>query len=461
MIEAPEPLYQRALALLACHYGHDDFRPQQRPVIRAALAGRDILAVLPTGAGKSVCFQVPALALGGLTLVVSPLIALMQDQVAGLTRRGIPAAALHGANSERERESTWAALAAGQLRLLYLSPEGAPGVISRLRRHGLAPDRMAVDEAHCIVEWGHDFRPAYRALGALRREFGYPPTTALTGSATPDARREIIAGLGLRDCRTHIGSFDRPNLRFEVIRAPDLASRRSVLVKLLRERNGLALVYVSTRSLAEAVARVAMEHGHVAWPYHAGLDQATRRAVLARFLEGKVGVLAATSAFGMGIDKPDVRLVVHWTIPPSPEAYYQEAGRAGRDGNPSRCVLLWSPEDARLHRGQLDVTFPDERLLRRLWSDPKVKRGIPANVLESAERLAAELHPERGTPDFSRVRLRRRAAEERLEAMVRYAEGRGCRRSALVGYFGERLRRCSGCDRCRPAGDAQLAGAIR
>jgi len=452
MIDAADSLFDRARTLLAHHYGHSDFRPQQRAVIRAALAGRDILAVLPTGAGKSVCFQVPALVLGGLTLVISPLIALMQDQVAGLKRRGIPAAALHGAISEREREETWAGLSARQLRLLYLSPEGAPGIVARLRERGLTPDRIAVDEAHCIVEWGHDFRPAYRALGALRREFGNPPTVALTGSATPEARCDIIAALGLRDCRIHVGSFDRPNLRFEVIGARDLKARLATLVTLLRQREGLALVYVSTRSLAEAVARVAGEHGHVAWPYHAGLDQATRRAVLARFLEGRVGVLAATSAFGMGIDKPDVRLVVHWTIPPSPEAYYQEAGRAGRDGNPSRCVLLWSPEDARLHRGQLDVTFPNERLLRRLWSDPSAKRGVPANVLESADRLASELHPERGAPDFTWVRLRRRAAEARLDAMVRYAKERECRRAALVGYFGERLRRCSGCDRCNPPG---------
>jgi len=448
MTEEGDALYERARALLARHYGHTDFRPQQRPVIRAALAGRDVLAVMPTGAGKSVCFQVPALTLGGLTLVVSPLIALMQDQVAGLRRKGIPAAALHGAVPEADRAAVWASLATGQLRLLYLSPEGAPGVISRLRDHGVAPDRIAVDEAHCIVEWGHDFRPAYRSLGALRGEFGLPPTLALTGSATPDARREIIAALGLRHCQVRVGSFDRPNLRFEVIRARNLRTRRSLLVRLLRQRDGLALVYVSTRSLAEAVARVAGEHGHLAWPYHAGLDQATRKAVLARFLEGRVGVLAATSAFGMGIDKPDVRLVVHWTIPPSPESYYQEAGRAGRDGNPSRCVLLWAPEDERQHRAQLGVTFPDERLLRRVWSNPSARVGVPANVLDSAQRLAADLHPERGAPDFTRVRARRRAAEERLDAMVRYASGKGCRRAALVGYFGESLRRCSGCDRC-------------
>jgi len=455
MSDSEDALYQRARALLARHYGHADFRPQQRPVIRAALAGRDVLAVMPTGAGKSVCFQLPAMVLGGLTLVISPLIALMQDQVAGLRRREIPAAALHGAIPEADRQAVWSSLAAGRLRLLYLSPEGAPGIISRLCDQGLAPDRIAVDEAHCIVEWGHDFRPAYRALGALRRQFGLPPTLALTGSATVEARREIITALGLRDCQVRVGSFDRPNLRFEVVRARDLRTRRSMLVRLLGERDGLALVYVSTRSLAEAVARVAGEHGHRAWPYHAGLDQATRKAVLARFLDGQVGVLAATSAFGMGIDKPDVRLVVHWTIPPSPESYYQEAGRAGRDGHPSRCVLLWAPEDERQHRAQLEVTFPDERLLRKLWSDPSARVGVPANVLDSAQRLAAELRPERGPPDFTRVRLRRRAAEARIAAMVRYAEGKGCRRAALVGYFGEQLRQCSGCDRCRP-GRAEL-----
>lgn len=463
MPEDSHTAYARARCLLEQHFGYPDFRPAQQPVVRAVLEGRDVLAVLPTGAGKSVCFQLPALVRDGLTLVISPLVALMQDQVAGLRRHGIAAGAIHGGVSADERAGLWTAMESGDIRLLYCSPEGAPAVAEALAVRRRRPALLAVDEAHCIVEWGHDFRPAYQTLGGLRELLGRPPVVALTGSATPAVRTEIQRGLRLERPVVHVGSFDRPNLHFAVRPARDLHRRLNLLGALLQARTGVTLVYAPTRALTEAVARVAGERGHVAWPYHAGLDQETRRRILSRFLAGEIQVLAATSAFGMGIDKPDVRLVVHWTMPPSPEAYYQEAGRAGRDGKAACCVLLHAPGDAELHRRQLEVTFPSERLLERIWRDPSARTGVAANVLASADRLRAELEPGRGAIDWRRVRARHRWALDRVDTMERYALDMKCRRAALVGYFGEALSRCSGCDWCDrgPTSHSRLAGWLR
>jgi ATP-dependent DNA helicase RecQ len=442
--------FDHARRLLCEHFGHSDFRPAQVPVVRSVLAGRDTLAVLPTGGGKSVCFQVPALVLGGLTLVVSPLIALMQDQVAAAVARGIPAAALHSGIDEAERERIWHMLAAGRLRLLYVSPERLTRLAPELQVKGIRPDLLAVDEAHCIAEWGHDFRPSYRALGAARYRLGRPPAVALTGSATPEVRRDIVGALRFRAGQydEHLGSFDRANLWFGVVPIRTERDRVQSLVRLLAHDDRMVIVYTPTRSVTEAVAHTLVRAGHRAAPYHAGLTRDRRACTLDAFLDDRLDVIVATCAFGMGIDKPQIRMVVHWTLPATPEAYYQEAGRAGRDGQFARCVLLWRRGDAQLHRRQLDVTFPPRKLLERLWRQPGVP-GIAANVRESAERVRRELRPERGPVDWRAVAQRRRRAEARIAAVERYATGRGCRRRMLVGYFGEQLERCAGCDRCR------------
>lgn len=305
MNDNPSARYARARALLSQHYGYPDFRPAQQPVVRSILESRDVLAVLPTGAGKSICFQLPALAIGGVTLVISPLVALMQDQVAGLRRRGVGAGAINSSVSGEDRALLWAAIGRGEIQLLYCSPEGAPAVAEALAQRGQRVSMLAVDEAHCIVEWGHDFRPAYRTLGDLRTLLGNPPTVALTGSATQAVRDDIRQQLRLARPAVHVGSFDRPNLHFSVRPARDVHRRLALLATLLQHREGLTLVYAPTRSLTEAVARVAADKGHVAMPYHAGLDQDSRKRILARFLAGEIAVLAATSAFGMGIDSPD------------------------------------------------------------------------------------------------------------------------------------------------------------
>jgi ATP-dependent DNA helicase RecQ len=416
------------------------------------LGGHDTLAVLPTGAGKSVCFQIPAVVLGGLTVVVSPLISLMQDQVTAASARGIPAAALTSGLSADDQRAVWDRIEAGALRLLYLSPERLERAAPELRARGVRPALLAVDEAHCIAEWGHDFRPSYRRLAAARYRLGRPAVVALTGSATPAVRHDITRSLGLAAERTavHLSSFDRTNLWFGVVpvRGRD---RLDALLRLLRGDDRMAIVYAPTRGLTESIARAVAAAGHRAAPYHAGLDRARRAAILDAFLDDRLDLVVATCAFGMGIDKPSVRLVVHWSLPPTPESYYQEAGRAGRDGEFARCVLLYHPRDAELHRRQLEVTFPPARLLEEAWAAPPAMARLPANVRASAERLRAELRPDAGPVDWSPVRERRRQAEARIAAMEAYAGGRGCRRRALVGYFGERLERCAGCDRCRAA----------
>jgi ATP-dependent DNA helicase RecQ len=445
------PTIEEARRLLHRHFGYPDFRPAQGLVVRSILAGTDTLAVLPTGAGKSVCFQVPAIALGGLTVVVSPLISLMQDQVAAAEGRGIPSACLTSGLTAEEQGAVRRRLAEGGLRLLYLSPERLERFASELRASGIRPALLAVDEAHCIAEWGHDFRPSYRGLLAARYRLGRPQVVALTGSATPAVRRDIARALGFPAERyaEHLGSFDRRNLWFGVVRVANDRERLRALRRLISGDDRMAIVYAPTRSVTESVARALVTAGHRAAPYHAGLDRARRAAILDAFLSDRLDVVVATCAFGMGIDKPTVRLVVHWTLPPTPESYYQEAGRAGRDGEFARCVLLWHPSDGALHRRLLDVTFPPRRLLERIWRDPSKVKGVPDNVLESAARLAKELRPERGPVDWEPVQRRRRHAEERLRVMERYARDGACRRRALVGYFGERLAECAGCDRCR------------
>jgi len=441
-----------ARTLLLRHFGFSAFRPAQRKVVQSVLAGRDALAVLPTGGGKSICFQVPALTLDGLTVVVSPLLSLMQDQVEAARRRGLPAASLSSAQDAAERDRTIARIRDRQVKLLYASPERLEHLAGQLRDLGVVVGLLAVDEAHCISEWGHDFRPSYRLLLAARIRLGRPPVIALTGSATPEVREDIARSLRLGNSGRwdlHLASFDRPNLWFGVTRLTTDEERMKALLTELDARPGTAIVYAPTRRLTEGLARSLHFAGFRSAAYHAGLPGERREEVLHRFLAGALDVVTATSAFGMGIDKPDVRLVVHWMLPPTPESYYQEAGRAGRDGRPGRCVLLHRGGDDAVHRRQLDVTYPAARQVERAWRDPAALARLPANVRASVDRLRAELVPDGGSVDWSGVGGRRQRAEGRLAAMARYAADHGCRRRKLLEYFGEHGVVCHGCDRCR------------
>jgi ATP-dependent DNA helicase RecQ len=444
----PSPLAV-ARNLLQASFGHHDFRPLQSRVIHHVLCNRDVLAVLPTGGGKSLCFQIPALASDRLTVVVSPLIALMQDQVAALARRGVPAAALNSTLDAEAQRRLVATAAGGEIKLLYVSPERLPRFAEEFLALGGRVGRLAVDEAHCIVEWGHDFRPSYRALRAAREALGSPPCVALTGSATPEVRRAIMESLAFGpDSREIVGSFDRPNLKLEVVSVSGRAQRLARMISLVRGTAGAAVVYAPTRGLVEGLARVLVENGVAAAPYHAGMLPDERNRSLVDFLGDRTRVMVATCAFGMGIDKAAVRLVAHWTMPSTPESYYQEAGRAGRDRAPARCVLFHHAGDDVLPRRQLGTTFPPERLVEQLWREHRERARHPASVVAACDRLAAELRPDRGKVDWSGVRRRRREAARRLSAMQAYAVTSRCRRRALLSWFGENVVRCDNCDRC-------------
>ncbi len=393
----------RAIQILQTTFGHASFRDGQAAIITAITSGRDVIAILPTGAGKSICYQVPALLATGPTLVVSPLIALMQDQVSALQRRGVAAVALTSASSSTDRRIAEARLASHQPSLLYVAPErlAAPSFRQLASQAGLS--RIVVDEAHCITEWGHDFRPDYLRIGAFAAAVGRPPIAAFTATATPATRADIAVRLGLHRPLEFLGSVDRPNLHWTVVRprGPGPAYRQLQKVVCYRG-DGAALVYVPTRGRAVAVAAALRRAGQPAEAYHAGLSAERRRRVQNQFVASKHGIVVATCAFGMGIDHPRVRLVAHFGMPGSLEAYVQEAGRGGRDGLSARCLLLVMRADAELHKGR--------------------NRGLD--------------------------RLARRRASRRLRAMVAYVNERKCRRHAITVYFGEQAPVCAGCDLC-------------
>jgi len=334
-----------ARTILKERFGHARFRVHQLRVLGPLLAGRNVLAVLPTGAGKSLCYQVPALLGDGLTLVVSPLISLMQDQVGALRRRGIAAAYVNSQLDAGQRRVILDAATTGRLALLYCAPERLGSLTRRLSAGGTRVALLAIDEAHCITEWGSEFRPVYRRLGMFRSLLGRPPTIALTGSATPAARADILHVLRMPDAEVVVTSFDRPNLQFSVCPVRDDRQRFAAIRQRVRDAAGASLIYAPTRRLTELITRALLRSSVRAAPYHAGLSASIRRRVLGAFLADQVRVIVATSAFGMGIDKPDVRQVLHWGPPPTLEAYYQEAGRGGRDGNTAECIILWRRED--------------------------------------------------------------------------------------------------------------------
>jgi len=334
-----------ARSILESRFGYPRFRVHQLKVLGPLLAGRDVLAVLPTGAGKSLCFQIPALLGQGLTLVISPLISLMQDQVGALRRRGIDAAYVDSQLDATQRRTVLTAATSGRLTLLYCAPERLASLTRRLGEEHTPIALLAIDEAHCITEWGNEFRPVYRRLGVFRSLLGRPPTIALTGSATPAARADILTVLRIPDAHVVVTSFDRPNLQFAVRAVRDDRERFATIRAQVRSGSGASIIYTPTRRLSELVTRALLRTSVRAAPYHAGLSAEIRRRVLRAFLGNQVTVIVATSAFGMGIDKPDVRRVLHWGPPPTLEAYYQEAGRAGRDGQPSECLVLWRAED--------------------------------------------------------------------------------------------------------------------
>lgn len=356
-----------ALVTLQRWFGYSSLRPPQRRAISAVLARRDVLVVMPTGGGKSLCFQVPAMMLDGLTIVLSPLVSLMKDQVDTLVRKGMPAVGLHGGMTAGQQADAIAQAINGSARMLYVAPERlvVGSTLRALARVKVA--LLAVDEAHCISEWGHEFRPAYRELQSIRGPLGAPPTIALTATATPAVRDDIAAVCGLRNPVRISAGFDRPNLLYAVHRVKGPRDRDRRLAELIRTRTGPSVVYAQTRSRVERVARRLVGFGVPAVPYHAGQEAGLRRETQEAFMRGAVEVIVATSAFGMGVDKPNVRLVVHDAISSTLESYYQEAGRAGRDGQQSECVLLYAPYDRRSPEYFIAATSPPRDLVERVY----------------------------------------------------------------------------------------------
>ena len=375
----------------------------QEEIISRVLDKQDTLVLMPTGGGKSLCYQFPALYFGGLTIVVSPLIALMKDQVDRLRANGIPAAFINSTLTAAEYSRTQRQAQSGQLKILYLAPErlALPGFRDFL--HSIEISLIAIDEAHCISEWGHDFRPDYRNLKTLRRDFPAVPLIALTATATEKVRADIVAQLGLRQQEIFVSSFNRPNLSYEV--RPKNNSFGSLLALLRKHEKGAAIIYCFSRKGTEAMATNLAANGLDALPYHAGLDSSTRRRTQEKFIRSEVRIVVATIAFGMGIDKPDIRLVIHFDLPKSVEGYYQETGRAGRDGLPSECVLFYSYGD-------------------------KIKH----------EHFISHIENE----------VEQENTRQKLDQMVAFCELQTCRRRYLLEYFGEKWGEegCGGCDIC-------------
>lgn len=466
--------------VLLQQFGLEELRPKQKEIIDCLMNGQHALALLPTGYGKSLCYQLPSQMLPGITLVISPLISLMQDQVSGLERRGIKTATiLNSTLSFSQITERIDGIRAGAYKLVYVAPERFESPRFRELLASLRISLLVIDEAHCISQWGHDFRPQYRNLSAHLPRLQDTVFLAVTATATPAVQKDIVAALGLPQMRVVSGGFDRPNLRFEVKRQASPAAKDAYIKAAIKESKDPAIVYTSSKKEAERIAQLLNKGGVKAAAYHAGLGNEQRQRAQRRFEQNEIQAIVATVAFGMGIDKPNIRRVIHNNLPGSLEDYYQQAGRAGRDGQNATCTLLYQPRDIFIQKWLIGKNYPKSEQLTALLALLKKEsaRGITvADVLKKIDiddsalnsaldhlralnavnlsdagvyTLEAAVQP--GQVDFDKLWQRRKRDESRLNFLVRYAEERECRRSSILSYFGEHLdTACSGCDVCHP-----------
>src|SRR5215217_5743341 len=486
-----------AISSLRKHFGFDDFREGQREVIGSILEGKDAVVVMPTGSGKSLCYQLPAMILDGVTLVVSPLIALMKDQVDALHARGLPATFINSSISESEQRARIDSLRRREQKLVYIAPERFRSSRFNAALEQIPISLFAVDEAHCISTWGHDFRPDYLRLRGIIGSLGRVQTLALTATATPYVRSDIIQQLGLNQPQTFVSGFDRPNLSIEVVHTEKERQKISHIRRLAKTHSGSGIIYTATRKAVEQVGVKLQSAGLSVSTYHAGMADSVRIKAQDNFMSGRTQMIVATNAFGMGIDKPDIRFVVHYQMPGSIEAFYQEIGRAGRDGLPSKCVLLFNYADKNTHDFFIEGSYPNISVIKQVYdalAGTELKR-IELSTQEIARRagetnemavqsalyvLERAGHIQRSAPALNRggrgaqqgrsiimldnepatklrvdpADLSRRGELERrkLREMIDFCYTDRCYRAHILNYFGDRKseRLCGTCGNCKP-----------